>query len=544
MRYKLILLFVLAVSLASAQQSNVFLNYQTYNFYEPALNKKDVYFHTAIRPYRLAEVEAVAPYDSVFQLKKLSGEKFPGRLWNWIAYDNILQVNQPDFHLTIDPLINFSGGYELEAGKGLYTNTRGLAITGDIGENKKFSFALTARENQAKFPDYVSSFVKKYQVIPGQGKSRSFKNNQSDYANATGYISYTPSKYVNFQLGHDKNFIGDGYRSMLLSDNALYYPFLKITTSVWRFKYMNLYAQFDDAINYLDGDTVNVVTGVTRKWGSFHYLSFDAWDWVQLGIFEGIIWPNNDTTLTRGFDVNYLNPIIFFRPIEFGLGSPDNAVLAANIKIKPINDLIFYGQFLLDDLDVAAARSGEGYYRNKFGIQAGAKYYLNMDANKHAFVFQAELDQANPYTYASKEPVQNYAHYNQALAHPLGANFREVIGIFTYRAFYRYYIDIKVQHAITGLDTTKFSNVGSNIFLSDYTIPLFPDSYGNEIGQGLKTTINSADIRVGYLLNPKINMNIEGQIYIRNYTNAEDNFPTKMIMLSLKTDLFNSYYDF
>ena len=544
MPYKFLIVLLIAATSASAQQANLYLNHTLSDFYQPALNAKNVYFHTAMKPYREGLVHDIIAYDSVFRLQKRNGDKFLGRLVNWIAYDNMLQVHDTGFHLTVDPLINFSGGYELEEQSGLWTNTRGLAITADIGEKRKVSFNTTARENQAKFPVYLAEVISFYNVVPGQGKVRAFKgkgSNKFDYANATGYVSYTPSNYFNFQLGHDKHFIGDGYRSMLLSDNTNAYPFFRITTSAWRFQYTNLYTQFSDVY---DTDTVSEITGITRKWGSFHYVSFDAWDWVQIGIFEGIIWPNNDTTLTRGFDVNYLNPIIFFRPIEFGLGSPDNALLGANIKVKPINGLILYGQFMMDDLDVAASRSGEGFYRNKFGIQAGAKYFLHTENYKHALVLQGELNQANPYTYAHKEPVQNYANYNQPLAHPLGANFREITSIINYRGWYRYYANIKLQHAVIGFDTSATSHVGSNIYLSDFAIPGFPDSYGNEIGQGLNTSINTIDLRGGFIINPKINLNLEGQIYVRRFENENETLNTFLFMLALKTDLFNAYYDF
>ena len=524
---------------AVAQQSNLYLHRSLYNFYEPAVQQKGVHFHSSIKPWRHGELDSIVRYEDVFKLDTLSGEKFPGKVWNWIAYDNMVQVNQPDFKLTIDPLVNFGGGLDLEDQRGLWVNTRGIAVNADIGEKRKVSINTTFRENQAKFPTYLSNFIRTRDVVPGQGKVRNFKGNAFDFANATGYVSYTPNNYFNFQLGHDKHFIGEGYRSMLLSDNALYYPFLKINTSVWKIRYVNLYTQFQDAINGTD-----TLIGVTRKWGSFHYLSFDAFDWLQIGLFEGIIWPNNDSTKTRGFDPNYLNPIIFFRPIEFGLGSPDNAVMGLNLKLKPIDRLVLYGQFMLDDLDVAAARDGEGFHRNKFGVQAGAKYFMHTPDYKHAGMVQAELNQANPYTYAHKEPVQNYAHLNQPLAHPLGANFRELMFLAEYRFHYRYYLSAKIQSAIVGLDTSETSNVGSDIFLSDFTIPGFPDSYGNTIGQGMETTIFSADLRAGYLLNPKINLNLEGQIFIRSYDNVQRSINTMQFMVALKTDLFNSYYDF
>ncbi len=541
MRFNLLLFFLSITSIVAAQQNYLPLNRNIYNWYEPALNKQETYFHTAIRPYRISELDSIVTYDDIFQLRKTAGENFFGKLWNWVGYDTIVGVHQKDFHLRIDPLVNFGGGYDIDGnegnGKSLWTNTRGISFSGDIGEKRKVSFNATLRENQAKYPDYISDFVRIYNVVPGQGKVRNFKGSAYDYANATGYVSYTPSKYFNFQLGHDKNFIGDGYRSLLLSDNALYYPFFKITTSVWKLKYVNLYTEFDDAIN----GTVDSIVGITRKYGSFHYLSWDVFPWVQVGLFEAIIWPANDSVRYRGFDVNYLNPIIIFRPIEFGLGSPDNAMIGGNIKFKPFDNLIVYGQFLMDDLDVAAARGGDGFYRNKFAIQTGIKFY-NPVGIKNLMV-QAEMNQANPYTYAHKEPVQNYSHYNQPIAHPLGANFRELIAIINYRFFQRYYLEAKLQSAIVGLDFNASDNYGADIYKSDITIPGFPESYGNFIGQGLKTTIRSTDLRAGILLNPSINLNIEGQIFLRSFKNENETSTTKMFMLSLKTDLFNSYFD-
>lgn len=539
MRFKLLTLLCCLSLAVSAQQNYLPLNRNIYNWYEPALHAQGSGFHTSIRPYRISEVDSFVTYDDIFDLKKVSGDGFFSKLWNWTAYDTIVGVQQKDFHLRIDPLVNFGGGYNLEnGGQGLWINTRGISLAGDIGEKRDVSFNITLRENQGKYPDYVVPFIKEYNVVPGQGKVRNFKGSAYDYANSTGYVSYTPSKHFNFQVGHDKNFLGDGYRSMLMSDNALYYPFFKITTTVWKIKYMNLYTEFDDAYN----GTIDSVIGVTRKFGSFHYLSWDVFPWVQIGLFEGVVWPANDSTRYRGFDVNYLNPIIFFRPIEFGLGSPDNALIGANIKFTPLDKLIIYGQFMMDDLDVAAARAGEGFYRNKFGIQAGFKLFEPFKIKN--LIIQAEMNQANPYTYASKEPVQNYAHYNQPIAHPLGANFREFIFIGNYRFFQRFYLEAKIQSAVKGLDSNATDHNGGDIFTSDFEIENFPDSYGNSIGQGLKTTIKSADLRAGYLLNPSINLNIEGQIFIRRFENDKDVFPTTMFMLALKTDLFNNYFDF
>ena len=61
-------------------------------------------------------------------------------------------------------------------------------------------------------------------ILPGQGVSRVSSWNRTtrdlDYAMANGHVSFQTSKHFNFQFGHGKHFIGDGYRSMLLSDNC------------------------------------------------------------------------------------------------------------------------------------------------------------------------------------------------------------------------------------------------------------------------------------------------------------------------------------
>src|SRR5690606_6397940 len=46
--------------------------------------------------------------------------------------------------------------------------------------------------------------------------------------------------------------------------------------------------------------------------------------------------------------------------------------------------------------------------------------------------FLAEYNTARPYTYAHFDPVSNYSNYGQPLAHPWGANFRELVGIVNY----------------------------------------------------------------------------------------------------------------
>ena len=62
-------------------------------------------------------------------------------------------------------------------------------------------------------------------------------------------------------------------------------------------------------------------------------------------------------TYTRGFDPNYANPFIFYRPVEFSVGSSDNALVGANIKITPFKNHIFYTQFIFDEFLLSEIKS-------------------------------------------------------------------------------------------------------------------------------------------------------------------------------------------
>ena len=64
---------------------------------------------------------------------------------------------------------------------------------------------------------------------------------------------------------------------------------------------------------------------------------------------------------------------------------------------------------------------------------------------------QFETNRVRPYTYSHFDSVANYTHYNQPLAHPLGANFQEYIGILKYQPAPRWYINAKAIYYSPGL---------------------------------------------------------------------------------------------
>ncbi len=172
---------------------------------------------------------------------------------------------------------------------------------------------------------------------------------------------------MNFQFGHDRNFIGNGYRSLILSDFATNYLFVKTQTKVWRFNYTNIVANLVP-FALQDG------TVFKNKYLAFHHLSFNVTDNLNIGLFESVTFSRNDSTQTKGFDFNYLNPVVFFRPIEQNRASFDNAILGLDWKWNLWGKVQFYGQYVLDELVFSEFKSRTGDWRNKQAGQIGLKY--------------------------------------------------------------------------------------------------------------------------------------------------------------------------
>ena len=507
------------------------LNRHINQYVDHELNKINSTQHTDFKP--LIYSKNSPDYDSLLIFNKSQSISHLSYIKRKLFYENFITVDTNNFHLIINPLFNFQLSHKENNNTKYYINTRGIIVKGMIG--KTLAFQSTFYENQSVAFDYISDFVKKYRIIPGQGLSKSYNITGFDYAWATGLISYSPSKYFNFQFGNGKNFIGNGYRSLLLSDNSFTYPFFKITTNIWKFQYTNLYASLIDinAPHTYQG-------GFQRKYGTFHYLSYNLCKHLQIGLFEAVIWQAADSTGKRGFDINYLNPIIFYRPVEFSLDSPDNSLIGTNINLKISNKTSFYSQFILDDLDIGKSKLGKGFILDKYGYQLGLKFFDLFSINN--LYFQTEYNRVQPYVYAHKTPMQNYAHYNQALAHPLGANFKESVSILNYR-YKNIFVELKFNYALYGADTSN-SHWGKDIFKSDFDAQLGYPSYGNKICQGVKTTLMYQNISLSYLLNPKTNMNLSVGYTNRTLINYKETKKSNYFYIAFRTSLINIYNDF
>jgi hypothetical protein len=528
--WSFVIIFCGAIVSTFAQQYNLPLNRQFMLDTEKHLAHPSNNSHSAIKPY----VESRIQYDSLLgQEMEIQGYgELDHGILRKLKYESLFKVKHDDFSLDIDPLFDFTLNQD-RADQSLradttrfYTNTRGIRARASVTD--KFSCESVFLENQSFFVNYLDNYVRIWNpelqragVVPGQGVAKPFKTAGFDYAFATGYVSFSPSKNLNFQFGHGRNFIGEGYRSLLLSDNTFSYPYLKTQLSLFknRLHYTTIFSSLQ-RIERIPSAQLREELYI-RKGGTFHYLGFNLHSRIQLGLFEGIVWKNHENGQTLPVNPAFYNPVIFANSFIFKNDSNNNVVNGINYKIKVLKKAFIYGQFVMQGLDF-----------KKIGYQAGFRWFDVLGVkNLH---IQAELNEVMTGTYSFDNPVQNFTHYNQPLAHPLGNNFREAIVFLNYK-IYDFFIELRGSYAYQVIDNGILE--GSNWF-----------SRTTHSGMPIDQEIWWQEGRFGYIINRKTNMNITAGIANRTANvymlRSDQTFENKIFFVSFRTSLFNWYYDF
>jgi hypothetical protein len=451
-------------------------------------------------------------------------------LWNtfYKTKSDFFLADEKDFFLSVNPVIQQQQSVETGNHERIFLNSKGVTARGLIAGKVGFDFYVT--DNQERTPLFVQSFVNKNLAVPGAGFYKSFKTTAYDYFDGRGSVYFGAAKYFKFQFGYDKNFIGNGYRSLLLSDFGTSNLFLKINTRIWKLDYTNL---FMELVPQTQGNPGNVL--VDKKYAAIHRLAINATPWLNIGLFEAVIFgrPNH-------FEFSYLNPVIFLRSAEQQNGSPDNALVGLDYKFNIAHQAQVYGQVLLDEFALGQLRSGKGWWGNKFGLQFGGKLIDVFDVKN--LDWQAEVNAVRPFTYSHSDSIANYSHFNQPLAHPLGANFVEILSILSYQPKPRWTGQLKVIVFNQGLDTAG-SNFGSNILLLNSTRSL--GDYGYHLPSGVSSTGINTSLWVGYEIWE--NLFIDASVMYRKVSAASQpqlSSHSTMFTVGIRLNAFRREYDY
>ncbi len=470
--------------------------------------------HTVIRPLQIDISKYQDLLDSNFSNKENK---------KWLFDNNFISAKNSKKGFYLNPVLtNIS-----KLDDGFYTENGINALTW-FGTKFSANFIGTFIYSQPRYKGKATPYNDIY--IPHFGKATVDSAAGSySYLNITGYISWQVADFMNLQVGRDKVFWGDGYRSLYISDNSNAYPFFKGTVDIWKVKYTILYSYFHEK------DSITGINFGAKKYSASHILSWNIGKRLNFNMFETVIWRGQDSLGNRGFDVNYLNPIIFYRPVEFSLGSPDNVIMGFGGRLRIFKTTHLYGQFLLDEFKLDELKAKKGWWGNKYGIQAGIKTY-NLFGIKKLYAL-GEVNIVRPFTYSHWSYMDNYGNNSQPLAHPLGSNFAEGIANICYQKN-RWSIKSLVKIYVNSADKDS-TNYGNNIYRS-YLDNV--NEYGNKLFQGDKHKIISTEISASYILNPKWQLSAKiGFRRLLNYPYDHTSFNSyqNMIFFGLSTAIGN-----
>lgn len=442
-------------------------------------------------------------------------------LWGTKIFNHkaaFFDISVPDLTLIFNPVAYFKLEYDGNQKKAAYINTRGLEIRGKFGNHISF-YTMLGDEIQ-QLNTWNLDYFKTNNVVAGQsflytdlvkpGDSTIF-----NYWVASGSISLQAGKYIDMQFGHGRNFLGNGYRSLMLSDFSTDHLFFRVNSRIWKINYTNLF-----------GYMYNYTPFISREFVKRHYYatthaSINITKKFNLGLVQTISFQRDSGHSSTGFDPQYLNPIIFYKPIESSLNSPDKAILGLDFKYNFARHFSLYGQMAISEFNYNERFSGKGWWGNKEAYQLGIKYIDVLNINN--LDLQLEYNQASPYMYTSFDAKNAYVNYNQNMAHPTGANFREYIGIVRYQPTNKLSITTHCIYSTFGNDTNG-SNWGKDIRMS-YNSRI--NEYGNFIGQGVKTNMLIGELTFTYMI--WHNLFIDVQATYRQVTSVLQQFESQTL---------------
>ncbi|WP_420317080.1 hypothetical protein [Ekhidna sp.] len=501
MRPILCILSLLTASILSAQSTDFTIGHPVYRMIELKEIRSEQGYSSTVKPLsRKSVYDFIGNEGGLYLSKELreytadsSRSTVPilGRFFRYPA--DLFYYEDQTLDLHVNPVLQLSYGKTSDALGSTFVNSRGAEIRGRI--DKKVAFYTMLTENQARYAEYINDVRDSTLVVPYEGFWKQYSTTGVDFFRAQGYIDFGLSKSISAQLGFGKHFVGNGIRSLILSNYSNNYPYLRINTETKIFDYTNIFAE---QIAGVRGGSFGLEgTGsFQKKYMAFHHLNMKIKPNLHIGLFESVMYGDS----TQGLKLEYLNPIIFYRAVEQQNGSEDNALVGLDFKWNIQNRVSLYGQLVIDEMIIGEVFAGDGWWGNKQGFQLGVKY-IDPLGWENAMI-QGEVNRVRPYMYAHEDGFTSYSHYNLALAHPLGANFTEYLGRVNYRLNDQWNFEGVLMVAGYGNDIGDV-NYGRDI-LKDYTVRR-PDGsggsleFGNSHMQGNKTELMIAFLRTSYM---------------------------------------------
>lgn len=442
--------------------------------------------------------------------------------------NNNLQINQKDLKINFNLLVDFNKTILKDSSSKYSQNTRGFNIYGFLGKN--LFFYTEFYENQIYLLPYLDQKANQTLTILGQGVWKSFGNDQKgkDFNYATGFLWWKINNSLSIQVGQSKLFYGFGYRSLLLSDNASAFPFIKFSGDFGKIQYNVIYTE-------LENFHTKYYFVHNKKHATFLILNYKPTNFMEIGFFESTLWQTSDfSTYRNHFPFLFFVPFPIAKELVYGLNSNHNINLGLNVGFFLKNYASIYSQTIIDNIS-------KEEFKNRFGIQTGIKIYdlFFYKIPKMQLYVQSEYNACRPYTYTSNITNMSYTHLNEAIASPLGADFKEFL-VLSYLSFYRFSFSFQFNNIITSSDTNT-SNNGANILLNNTTAT---NTNLSTIANQIQTKIKYFSAQISFTINKSNNLQIFSEITQREFNNYLENKKNIFITFGVKNRIKNTYKDF
>ncbi len=511
---------VLSALISFAQQNDIPLNRDIYYDIDRNGAAKSSTVHMGIRPI----IQSRADLTNVMGFRPDSTPQY-----YWITeklfQKHLIQVEEGGFKLAIDPAFHFELGHDYREGSGwsdnnwMEHNGRGFHLAADLGPT--VSFQSSFYENQAVLPGYLYYYSQAQGVVPGQGRIKNFESRGLDFAWASGNVSWSPRPWLNAQLGQGRHFVGNGYRSVLLSDNTTPYPYVKFSTLTnnKRFQYTAIFAKLQ-----LVGEANRLPTGDAGEslfyWKRSTFLHFSAnLGALQLGLFEGTMWKTIGPDGVLPFNGMQLNPVLGLNTIVNGFSGENTQLLGLDAKYKVTDKAFVYGQFALTDPD-----------QSRYAWQIGMQWFDIIRKDLHLL---AEFNQATPFAYTRSDARMSWTHDNQPLASPVGTDYSELLVRADYGIKQRFWFQGELSLVKHPYGEGMTEVPGGDIF-----------------GPSEQTSVNGSDrqrvfagLNASWRMNQMTNMQITLGYSMRDVNPGTLGRDSGYAYISFHTGLFNRYYD-
>ena len=445
------------------------------------------------------QADALSPADRAL-VARYRGEAAPPRLAPLglyadgaapvrIAGDGYAVEVEPRFYLATGPARRTATD-DRSGSVRAFQASRGFRIAGHLGRH--LFFDTRAEENQRRDP--LVNYDRPGLTTPRLGFVKLPRDGDApgdtyDYFTATGTVGYV-DRFVEVRFGRDRARIGPGVNTLFLSDFAAPYDQLQVRAAAGPFRHTSVFARFTTP-QRIAGDAV-----LPSKYGAFHQLGVTLGR-VDVDLFETVVFHDDTTQGNRsGFEIAYLNPVIFYRSVEGEIGSGDNALLGASVAVRPVDGVRVYGQGVLDEF--TAARFFDDYWANKWGILGGIQ---TVDVGLPGLELRAEAARLRPFLYSHRTEEASVTHYGDALAYAAGPNSVDL------SFFARYRPTVRVEAALNAARTVRGrnpegQNVGADPRISYNTRDRALDRDGVPTLTGVRQTETLVEARLAYELLP------------------------------------------